>query len=61
VDALTKTLDHTVIDRSEQLRADAEAIRRLQGWAEVRVYVNNHYAGCAHDTVRQLREALAPI
>jgi uncharacterized protein YecE (DUF72 family) len=58
VDALTKTLDHTVIDRSEQIRADAEAIRRLQGRAEVRVYVNNHYAGYAHDTVQQLREAL---
>jgi hypothetical protein len=58
VDAVTKTLDHTVIDRGEQIRADDEAIRRLQGRAEVRVYVNNHYAGYAHDTVRQLREAL---
>ena len=29
VDALTKTLDRIVIDRTEQLKADAEAIRLL--------------------------------
>lgn len=29
VDDRTKTLDHTVIDRSEEIRADAEAIRLL--------------------------------
>jgi uncharacterized protein YecE (DUF72 family) len=58
VDALTPTLDHTVIDRSEQLRADAEAIRQLSGRVRVFVYVNNHFAGYAPATVEQLRRAL---
>src|SRR5690349_75769 len=31
VDALTGTLDHVVIDRGDQIKADAEAIRQLAG------------------------------
>jgi uncharacterized protein YecE (DUF72 family) len=58
VDALTPTLDHVVIDRSDQLRADAEAIRLLRGRVRVFVYVNNHFAGYAPATVEQLRQAL---
>jgi hypothetical protein len=58
VDALTPTLDHVVIDRSEQLRADAEAIKLLSGRVRVFVYVNNHFAGYAPATVEQLRQAL---
>jgi uncharacterized protein YecE (DUF72 family) len=58
VDALTPTLDHVVIDRSEQVRADAEAIKLLAGRVRVFVYVNNHFAGYAPATVEQLRPAL---
>jgi hypothetical protein len=58
VDALTPTLDYIVIDRSEQVRADAEAIRQLSGRVPVLVFVNNHFAGYAPATVEQLRRAL---
>jgi uncharacterized protein YecE (DUF72 family) len=58
VDALTPALDHVVIDRSDQLRADAEAIKLLSGRVRVFVFVNNHFAGYAPATVEQLRQAL---
>jgi uncharacterized protein YecE (DUF72 family) len=58
VDALTPTLDHIVLDRTDQLRADAEAIRQLSGRVPVLVFVNNHFAGYAPATVEQLRQAL---
>src|SRR5262249_22504778 len=58
VDALTRTLDRIVIDRTEQLRADAEAIRVLAGRVPVLVFVNNHFAGYAPATVEQLRQLL---
>jgi uncharacterized protein YecE (DUF72 family) len=51
-------LDHIVIDRSEQLRADAEPIKLLSGRVRVFVYVNNHFAGYAPAKVQQLRQAL---
>lgn len=56
VDALTPTLDHVVIDRTAQLREDAEAIRLLGERVPVLVFVNNHYAGYAPGTIRQLGE-----
>jgi uncharacterized protein YecE (DUF72 family) len=59
VDALTKTLDHIVIDRTEQVAADAEAIDFLRERVPVLAFVNNHFAGYAPDTVRHLHEALA--
>jgi uncharacterized protein YecE (DUF72 family) len=54
VDALTKTLDHVVIDRGAQVAADAEAIRLLSERVPVLAFVNNHFAGYAPDTIRQL-------
>jgi uncharacterized protein YecE (DUF72 family) len=60
VDALTPTLDHTVIDRTAQVQEDAEAIRLLRERVPVLAFVNNHYAGYAPETARQLQEALAP-
>jgi uncharacterized protein YecE (DUF72 family) len=54
VDALTKTLDHIVIDRGAQVAEDAEAIRWLRGRVPVLALVNNHFAGYAPETVRQL-------
>ena len=58
VDALTSTLDHIVIDRTAQLREDAEAVRTLRERVPVLVFVNNHYAGYAPETIRQLQPLL---
>jgi uncharacterized protein YecE (DUF72 family) len=54
VDALTPTLDHIVIDRGAQVAADAQAIRILSQRVPVVAFVNNHYAGYAPETARQL-------
>jgi hypothetical protein len=54
VDNLTPTLDPSVIDRTDQIRADAQAIRQLP----VLAFVNNHFAGDASDTVEQLLREL---
>jgi hypothetical protein len=54
VDALTPTLDHVVIDRGGQMAADAQAIRMLRQRVPVAAFVNNHFAGYAQETVRQL-------
>jgi uncharacterized protein YecE (DUF72 family) len=54
VDALTPTLDHIVIDRGAQVAEDAEAIKLLAKRVPVVAFVNNHFAGYAPETVRQL-------
>ena len=59
VDALTSTLDQIVIDRSAQLKDDAEAVRQLRERVPVLVFVNNHYAGYAPETIRELLPLLA--
>jgi hypothetical protein len=56
VDALTPKLDHIVIDRSDQVAADAQAIALLRSRVPVLAFVNNHFAGYAPETVRQLVE-----
>jgi len=58
VDRLTSKLDHVVIDRTEQIQADAEAIGALRERAPVLVFVNNHYAGYSPATIEALRRAL---
>jgi len=58
VDRLTKTLDHVVIDRQDQIEADAQVIRELSARVPVLAFVNNHFAGYAPETIRQLLEAL---
>jgi uncharacterized protein YecE (DUF72 family) len=58
VEKLTSTLDHTVVDRREQILSSARAIRMLAGKVPVVVFANNHFAGYAPDTVRTLLEAL---
>jgi hypothetical protein len=55
VDALTSTLDHIVIDRTAQLRDDAEAIWQLRERVPVLAFVNNHFAGYAPATIEQLQ------
>jgi uncharacterized protein YecE (DUF72 family) len=59
VDALASTLNQIVIDRTAQLRDDAEAIRTLRERVPVLVFVNNHFAGYAPETIRQLQQILA--
>jgi hypothetical protein len=54
VDALTPTLDHIVIDHGEQVAEDARAIQVLRQRVPVVAFVNNHYAGYAPETARQL-------
>jgi uncharacterized protein YecE (DUF72 family) len=54
VDALTPTLDHVVIDRGAEVEMDARAIQVLRQRVPVVAFVNNHYAGYAPETVRQL-------
>ena len=58
VDALTSTLDHVVIDRTAQLKDDAEAVRELRERVPVLVFVNNHYTGYAPATIDQLQPLL---
>jgi glutaredoxin len=58
VDDLTPTLDHIVIDRSEQIRDDAKAIKKLSESVPVIVAVNNHFAGYSPQTIRELREEI---
>ena len=58
VDELTSKLDHIVIDRQDQIQADAEAIKLLAKRVPVLAFVNNHFAGYAPETVRQLTEQL---
>jgi uncharacterized protein YecE (DUF72 family) len=57
--ALTPTLDHIAVDRGDQLKADAEAIKLLATRVPVVVFVNNHFASFAPETLRQLAEMLA--
>jgi uncharacterized protein YecE (DUF72 family) len=54
VDALTMTLDHIVIHRGPEVEMGARAIQVLQQRVPVVAFVNNHYAGYAPETVRQL-------
>jgi hypothetical protein len=54
VDALTPTLDHIVIDRNPEVEMDARAIQVLRQRVPVVAFVNNHYAGYAPETARQL-------
>jgi glutaredoxin len=58
VDDLTPTLDHIVIDRSEQIRDDAKAIKKLSESVPVIVAVNNHFAGYSPQTIKDLLAAI---
>ena len=61
VDRRTQALNRIVVDRSEQVRRDAEAIRLLSDRVPVLAFVNNHYAGYAPQTVQELRQALGQV
>ena len=55
IDSLTDRLDHVVLDQSERLARWSVLVRELLNRVrEVYVYANNHYAGYAPDTIRDL-------
>lgn len=58
VEARTKLFDHVVVDRTAQIQADAQAIQQLRQRVPVLAFVNNHFAGYAPATIRQLRAEL---
>ena len=58
VDKLTPTLNRTVIDRSDQIRANALAIKKLSMRVPVLTFVNSHFAGYAPETIQQLLREL---
>ena len=47
-------LDHIVLDRTGLVAEDARAIRMLRQRVPVVAFVNNHFAGYAPETARQL-------
>jgi uncharacterized protein YecE (DUF72 family) len=59
VNALMPTLVHIAIDRGEQIAEDARAIQVLRQRVPVAAFVNNHYAGYAPETARQLGALVA--
>jgi uncharacterized protein YecE (DUF72 family) len=61
VDKLTPTLNHIVIDRSDQILANARAIGQLRGRVPVVTFVNNHFAGYSPATIQQLVRALKEV
>jgi hypothetical protein len=50
--------EQRVIDRQDQIQADAEAIKLLAKRVPVLVFINNHFAGYAPETIRELTERL---
>jgi uncharacterized protein YecE (DUF72 family) len=61
VDRLTPTLDHIVIDRSEQIQSDAEAIEMIAERVPVLAFINNHFAGYAPETLEELSRRLEAL
>jgi uncharacterized protein YecE (DUF72 family) len=59
VDDLTPTLNRTVIDRGPQIESAARVAKLMAIKVPVVVFVNNHFAGYAHDTIESLLKALA--
>ena len=58
IEKTTQTWEKTVVDRTDDLRRVARALRQIAQRAEVLVFVNNHYAGHGPATCEQLRVAL---
>lgn len=56
IESVTKTFDKIVLDQTPHLESWAELLRRAnESVPETYVFANNHYAGHAPDTIRQLR------
>ena len=54
IEAVTTRWDQVAVDRSERLREIAVALRGLPSGTEIVTFVNNHFAGHAPATVREL-------
>lgn len=58
-EAATKTFDRVVLDHSERLRRWAETLVRAIGKVpEAYVFANNHFAGHAPETIRELKKLM---
>jgi uncharacterized protein YecE (DUF72 family) len=55
---LTTTFNRIVIDKSEELAECAVSIEEMAGHVPVVVFINNHYAGYAPETARELHRLL---
>ncbi len=58
IEKITQTWNQVVIDRSSDLVETAVVIKDLARRVPVLVFANNHYAGFAPETVRELRRLL---
>ncbi len=58
IEKITQTWDRVVVDRANELDETAQVINGLAERAPVVAFVNNHYAGHAPQTVRELRGRL---
>ncbi len=58
IEKLTPTFNKIVVDKSEELAECAAAIRHLSERVPVVVFTNNHYAGFAPETARELHRLL---
>jgi len=61
VDALTKRFDRIVLDQSRRLGRWAELLKEASAAVQrTYVYANNHYAGHAPATIRELIRLIEP-
>jgi uncharacterized protein YecE (DUF72 family) len=58
IEAITKTWDKTIIDRTAEIDEWAEVTEILRKRVPVYTYVNNHFAGHAPTTVRELKKRI---
>ena len=58
IENITKTWDRTVVERTKEIDEWAEVTNVLRKRVPVYTYVNNHFAGHAPDTVRELKKRL---
>ncbi len=58
IEAITKKWNQTVVDKSRDIEEWAEVTKTLQKRVPVYTYVNNHFAGHAPATIRELKARL---
>lgn len=61
VEKYTTTFNHTVLDLTELIEEDAAVVRTLAERVPVLVFVNNHFAGYAPETIREFQQALGRL
>jgi len=58
IEAITKTWDKTIVDRTQEIDEWAEVTNVLRKRVPVYTYVNNHFAGHAPATVAELKKRI---